>query len=477
MKLMHRLSLRSSIIVLLVAILIVIAYLSRLSLLRRTRSAQQQEQETIATFKVLKGPFEVILEGPAEIQAAVTRQYSATASGTIQSLLPNGTIVKAGDIIVQLDQPRMLKEMRSLALRQADTHDEREKAISDLEEQVRNARIRVQKSEMELENFRAEQETQLTDKRSQRERDAADLALLRERLERKKKLVEEGLVPSHEVAAADAEVRAKEFQLERQTRELELAEARKDSDAMGKEASVSHAKALLASLEGSLEAEKRNTENILAMQAQQMALLQEQIDKAAVRAPSSGMIIYAGNPQPGTRVHEAYYFGEIADLSQVNAIYQAPQDRARLLKLKQPATVTIPSLQNLKLTAEVTEIAKTATDETSPLGEPTGLRTFRTALAIKNPKGASLRPGMSAQVRIILEKIPAAVWAPKESIFEREKRKIVYVKRDDSFRIVQVELGAENIDEVVITKGLQGGESIALRDLGKSNETASVSKP
>ena len=103
-------------------------------------------------------------------------------------------------------------------------------------------------------------------------------------------------------------------------------------------------------------------------------------------------------------------------------------------------------------------------------GMPRGERAFPVRIQVKDRKGAPLRPGMTAVVRIIVERIPEAVSVPLECVFERDDQHIVYVRRGGDFRAVEVELGAESDDRVMITKGLKGGEEVALRDVRAADE-------
>jgi multidrug efflux pump subunit AcrA (membrane-fusion protein) len=85
---------------------------------------------------------------------------------------------------------------------------------------------------------------------------------------------------------------------------------------------------------------------------------------------------------------------------------------------------------------------------------------------------------MTAQTRIVVEKIRAAVSVPLECVFEKDERQIVYVQRGTDFVPVEVELGPRNDERVVIKKGLKGGDEVALRDVGQRGEQAAgVQKP
>jgi 3-mercaptopyruvate sulfurtransferase SseA len=159
----------------------------------------------------------------------------------------------------------------------------------------------------------------------------------------------------------------------------------------------------------------------------------------------------------------------------MRAVLSVPQEQARQIKRRQRVIVQVEALPGQELEGEVTEIAQTASEGNIPgTGMGTGEKVFRTVVDIKDTRGAPLRPGMTANVRIIVEKVPNAVRVPRVCVFDREERQVVYVKRGSRFEEVRVKLGLQNDDEAVVVSGLKGGEEVALRNLGESGEAASA---
>ncbi len=75
-----------------------------------------------------------------------------------------------------------------------------------------------------------------------------------------------------------------------------------------------------------------------------------------------------------------------------------------------------------------------------------------------------LRPGLLADVEIIVETIPDAIHVPVQAVFEREGQPIVFVQTDGKFLERQVTLSSRSESTMVIGNGLQEGEVIALAD-------------
>ena len=235
-------------VILIAALVAVGAWAIRVSAVKRKRAEREEEQKAIATTRVRKGAFEVVVEGIGMVDAVSSRPVTAQVSGQILALVPNGVEVEKGDVIAQLDVPRMVRQLRDQTVRYEQALDDLQQKKRSLAAGVERVRISLEQAEKELERFRAEQEAELTDKRTQREHDAGELALMRERFQRKQRLAKEGLIPQREVELATAELKAKEFDVERQTKDLELAEARKSSGELNKEAAVNKARSDLARL-------------------------------------------------------------------------------------------------------------------------------------------------------------------------------------------------------------------------------------
>jgi multidrug efflux pump subunit AcrA (membrane-fusion protein) len=74
-----------------------------------------------------------------------------------------------------------------------------------------------------------------------------------------------------------------------------------------------------------------------------------------------------------------------------------------------------------------------------------------------------LKPGMTAQAKIVTGKIQDVVSIPLEAVFDKGDTTIVYVKKHGWDRR-PVKLGSKNSDYVIIESGVNPGDEVALRD-------------
>jgi len=73
-----------------------------------------------------------------------------------------------------------------------------------------------------------------------------------------------------------------------------------------------------------------------------------------------------------------------------------------------------------------------------------------------------LRPGLLADVEIIVEKIPNAIHIPAQAVFEKEGKLVVYVKEGEKFVARAIKIGKRSESTLVVAEGLKPGETIAM---------------
>jgi len=84
-----------------------------------------------------------------------------------------------------------------------------------------------------------------------------------------------------------------------------------------------------------------------------------------------------------------------------------------------------------------------------------------------NPR---LIPRMKCKVEILLEEVKDVLIVPKAAVFEKDGKKICYVKKDDAHEVREVEIGKEYGKNIEIRKGLTEGEQLFLEEPGKDDE-------
>jgi len=127
------------------------------------------------------------------------------------------------------------------------------------------------------------------------------------------------------------------------------------------------------------------------------------------------------------------------------------KDIARV-RIGQDAEVTVPAYPGKVFTGKVSYIGDMVNEET---------RTITVRAEVDNEQFL-LKPGMFADVSILLNGGCQVLMVPTVAVLEEGNRKLVFVKQQDFFRCREVETGVLDGDHRQIAKGLQSGEEVAV---------------
>jgi hypothetical protein len=76
-----------------------------------------------------------------------------------------------------------------------------------------------------------------------------------------------------------------------------------------------------------------------------------------------------------------------------------------------------------------------------------------------------LRPGLLADVEIIVEKVPNAVYLPNQAVFEKAGKFVVFVRQQDGkFETRPIQIAKRSESVTVIASGVKPGDSVAMSD-------------
>lgn len=73
-----------------------------------------------------------------------------------------------------------------------------------------------------------------------------------------------------------------------------------------------------------------------------------------------------------------------------------------------------------------------------------------------------LRPGLLADVEIIVEKVPNAIYVPNQSVFEKDGKAVVYVKEKSRFVAKPIKIAKRSESVTIISDGVNAGDVISM---------------
>ena len=190
--------------------------------------------------------------------------------------------------------------------------------------------------------------------------------------------------------------------------------------------------------------------------------------RTSMYATKPGIVVYRKIWKPGRErskvaVGDNIWGGrallEIPDLSRMQVLCMVGEVDLKCVALQQQAFIRLEAFPGPVFQGEVTDIAPIAT----PQPGADDIQVFEILVDIAE-QDVRLKPGMSAQVEIMIETFADVHSVPLGAIFERDGKKMVYCLRDGTFKPVEVELGEHNGIAVMIKSGLEDGDIIALSD-------------
>jgi hypothetical protein len=75
-----------------------------------------------------------------------------------------------------------------------------------------------------------------------------------------------------------------------------------------------------------------------------------------------------------------------------------------------------------------------------------------------------LRPGLLADVEIIVEKVSNAIHVPVQAVFEKDGKNIVYIKTGNGFEAREIKPIKRSENVMILASGVKAGDVIAMAD-------------
>jgi Cu(I)/Ag(I) efflux system membrane fusion protein len=174
--------------------------------------------------------------------------------------------------------------------------------------------------------------------------------------------------------------------------------------------------------------------------------------RVAITAPQAGVVTELMVRQ-GAQVTPGMPLMKLADLSKVWVQVEVPEAQASWVVEGQPAEARLKALPG--------RVFEGTVDYLYPLLDAQ-TRTLRARLVFDNADGA-LKPGMYADATLFGDAKSDVTLVPSEAVIRTGTRSVVLVAEDvGRYRPVEVTLGPERSNEIVVTKGLQAGQQVVV---------------
>jgi HlyD family secretion protein len=168
-----------------------------------------------------------------------------------------------------------------------------------------------------------------------------------------------------------------------------------------------------------------------------------------------------GTFKAGDQAWPGSSIAEIPDASSLRVSAHVDETERGRLAIGQTVTVQLDAITDRQFTGKVEKIGTIATMDFSA-GWPFP-RNFNLDIAL-NEMDPRLKPGMTAQITVVVERIPNAISVPAQATFLKSGRTVAYVWNGSAFEERTVRVERRSRDRALIANGLRPGDKIALKD-------------
>ena len=322
----------------------------------------------------------------------------------ISSLVPEGTVVKEGDVVAELDRSGITARMTEVSTSLTKAQAQYEQAMLDSTLNLSKAREDIKTMELGLEEKRL----------------------------------------AKEQAVYEAPTVRRQAEIDYERADRALTQARSDYQTKTEQA----------------KAKMREVGADLQRQRNLLKVVQDVMAGFTIRAPAPGMVIYVkewnGRKRTAGSQVNAWDPGvaTLPDLTQMESVTYVNEIDVRKLAVGQPVTLTLDADPTKHLTGTVASVANVG--EQRPNADA---KVFEVKVTVQG-SDTTLRPGMTTGNAIETLKLNVAMYVPLEAVSSASG--IPFVYRLDGGGIVKQEVitGPMNDDEVVIIRGLEENDRV-----------------
>ena len=449
-------------------------------------ATSRHRSRAVETYDVTRRSFAIVLNEKGEMEATKSVDVKCEVEGrsTIIWLIPEGTEVEEGDLLVKLASNEIDDKVRAEEIKVQNTKAAAEAADKELEitldqhlSDIRKAELALRNAEIELNKYlegdflqqKMEQELAL---------EIAKKMLVQAAgiLEDSRQLKDKGFLTEREFQRDEltkyrAEVEVEKAKLalriildythpkDKEQKQSDVKEARKDLDRTLKKAKAEEdkQKATTAAKRAEYELTQERLNKLL-----------EQQKKTEIHAPAPGLVVYeTGRSRwnrvqvaEGSEVFERQTIIQLPDPSQMMVKVRIHEAKTSKIALGQRATVEAEGVPGVVFAGTVTKIAPLADSQNQWLNPD--LKEYDTEITL-DANEHDLKPGVTARAEILVREVKDVLAIPVQAVFSRGGGNFAFVGDDQSgAEPANIEVGYSSDDYVEVRSGLAEHDTVLL---------------
>jgi HlyD family secretion protein len=419
--------------------------------------------------------------GELESSKSTTLNCEVEGGGKLATIVPEGTRVKKDEEIARFDTDVLQKGINEQEVKWETADGKMKAAASEVEvqrnkgeQEVAKAKNALDLATIALEAYKdGEYPVEVEKRKAELDLAKKELKEAEDSLDFTRGMVKKGFAQMEQIRAMElnkdskhAKVRQQEADLnhmEKNVRRMKVVELEGKLDDARRE--LDRAQKSLKSTVEKAESEQSAARKTAALEQRELDRLRAQLGKCVVKAPQGGIVIYAKRYywddateiRPGAQLHFQQPIVTLPDLDRMQVKLRVHESVVKKVKKDQPATLQVDALPGQVLHGKVVSVATQAQSQWR-----SSVKEYETIVSVDDlPADAGLRPGMTAEVKVLLKTVPDALTVPVQAVTEFDGKHIAYVVTPNGVERREVKVGDSNEQLVQILEGVAEGERVA----------------
>jgi HlyD family secretion protein len=443
--------------------------------------------QAFSFYEVKRGDFLVSIVEGGTLQAVneVSIRNEVEGTARIIFIVPEGSYVKKGDLLVELDSSssqdainlqQINVEKAQFALVQAEQQLAIQKSTVDSE--IKAAELKVEFAKSDLKKF-AEGEALQTRRNAQIEitNVLEKLKIAEERLQWSERLYKDGFETKGNLDADRLTVSTTKLSLEKAQKALWMVETfdnpkkQRELEAALQATSEDFDRVKLqgdrklAQCQADVETQKKTLE----LSQAKLERDKKQLLATKIYAPQDGLVVYGSAEggghfsnesmiEEGAVVRNRQELIKLPDVSEYKLKVKIHESHINQVQLGQPAFVVLDSMPDQRFRGEVNKVAPLP-DSQSRWGNP-DLKVYPTEIVVTD-KLPDVKPGVSARAEVVITNLPNVLTVPIQAVTTRKGKPVVFLAGAPQ-EPVPVTVGLYNTKFIEVTSGLKDGDRVML---------------
>jgi HlyD family secretion protein len=453
--------------------------------------ARGGEKSNLIIEVVKKGPLEITITERGNLESANNQTLVCMVEGEagtgILKIVDEGTLVEKDDVLVELDSSKLrndataqeiVVEQAAATLKTAEKNVEIQ--ITQNDSDIAAAQLKLDLAKLDLKKYEEGEYEQLKNTiKGEIELAFEEQSRAKDKYDFTKRLIKKGYAKQSEVEAdrvalskANINLAVAEEKLtvlNEFTAKRQIAEFRANATEFERELARVKLKAdaALAKYEADLSAAKLKYE----VEKSTYDKIQRQLEFCTIRAPRDGLVVYVntrqggfrGGSEPliyeGAKVKERQPIINLPDVKNMQVNARIHESKISMVKRGLQATIHLDAKAGETYHGEVSMVSLVPTSGNWP---NINLKEYITNIKLTDDleKVSQLKPGLTAEVEILIDRLSDVLQVPVQSFVERGGRHFAWVVEGERLVRKEVKIGESNEQMTQIVSGLAVGEKV-----------------